>query len=93
MEESAQRIQRLARNLCPGEPLGEKGCSSSNVSAITAVGNYSNKSGCGKLRFHLPQGASQRNGCLEKMVLSPLEGHVAAGIPNFIWSPHLIKLG
>ena len=25
MEETAQRIRRLARDLCPGEPLGKKG--------------------------------------------------------------------
>ena len=32
-------------------------------------------------------------GALKKTVLSPSEEHVAAGIPNFIWSPHLIEMG
>ena len=66
MEGPAQRIRRLARDLCPGEPLGEKGRSSSSVSAFTTVGNHSNKSECGKLGFYLYQGASRWNGCLEK---------------------------
>ena len=66
MEEPAQRIRRLARDLCSGEPLGEKGRSSSGVSAFTAVGNHSNKSECSELGFHLHQGASRRNGCFEK---------------------------
>ena len=66
MEGPAQRIRRLARDLCPGEPLGEKGRSSSGVSAFTAVGNHSNKSECGKLGLHLHQGTSRRNGGIEK---------------------------
>ena len=65
-EEPAQRIRRLARDLCPGEPLGEKGRSSSGVSAFTAIGNHSNKSECGKLGLHLHQGTSRRNGRFEK---------------------------
>ena len=32
-------------------------------------------------------------GALKKTVLRPLEEHAAAGIPNFIWSPHLIEMG
>ena len=32
-------------------------------------------------------------GALKKRFLSPLEEHEAAGIPNFIWSPHLIEMG
>ena len=48
MKGPAQRIRRLARDLCPGEPLGEKGRSPSSISAFTAVGNHSNKSECGK---------------------------------------------
>ena len=66
MEGPAQRIWGLARDLCPGEPLGEKGGSSSGVSAFTAVGNHSNKSECGKFGLHLHQGASRRNGRFEK---------------------------
>ena len=93
MEGVAQRIRRLARDLCPGEPLGGKGRSSSGVSAFTAVGDHLNKSECSELGFHLHQGASRRNGRFEKTVLSPLEEHEAAGTPNFIWSPHLIETG
>ena len=48
MEETAQRIRGLARDLCPDEPLGQKGSSSSGVSAFAAAGNYSNQSKRGK---------------------------------------------
>ena len=58
MEGAAQRIRKLARNLCPSKSLGEKGHPASSVSAFTAVGNHSNKSECGKPRLHLHQGAS-----------------------------------
>ena len=32
-------------------------------------------------------------GALKKAALSPLGEHEADGIPNFIWSPHLIEMG
>ncbi len=48
MKGAAQRMRRLAHDLCPGEPPGKKGRSSSGVSMFTAVGNHSNKSKCGK---------------------------------------------
>ena len=32
-------------------------------------------------------------GALKKTALSPLGEHGADGIPNFIWSPHLIEMG
>ena len=32
-------------------------------------------------------------GALKKTVLSPSEERGADGIPNFIWSPHLIEMG
>ena len=32
-------------------------------------------------------------GALKKTALSPLAEHEADGIPNFIWSPHLIEMG
>ena len=66
MEEAAQRIRRLTRDLCPGKPLGKKGCSTNGISAFTATGNYSNQSKCGKSGFHLYQSASRRHGCFEK---------------------------
>ena len=36
MEEVAQRIRRLACDLCAGESLGEKGCAASSISALAA---------------------------------------------------------
>ena len=66
MEEAAQRIRRLARDLCPGEPLGSKGSSSSSVSALAAAGDHPNQSKCGKSGFHLYQSASRRHGRSEK---------------------------
>lgn len=32
-------------------------------------------------------------GALKKTERKPSEGHEADGIPNFIWSPHLIEMG
>ena len=93
MEETAQRIRRLARDLCPGESLGQKRSSSRGVSAFAAVGNHPNQSKRSKLGFHLYQSASRRYGCFEKMALSPSKEQGADGIPNFIWSPHLIEMG
>ena len=66
MEETAQRIRRLARDLCPGEPLGKKGRSSSSVPALAAVGYYPNPSKRSKPGFHLHQSASRRHGRFEK---------------------------
>ena len=66
MEEAAQRIRRLARDICPGEPLGEKRYTASGISAFAAVGNHPNQSKRGKFRFHLYQSASRRYGCFEK---------------------------
>ena len=93
MEEAAQRIRRLARDLCPGEPLGEKRCATSSVSAFAATGNHTDSSKRSESGFHLHQSASRRYGRFEKTVLSPSEEHGADGAPNFIWSPHLIEMG
>lgn len=53
MEESAQRIQRLARDLHPDKPLSEKRCFRNGFSAFTATGNYSNPGKCGQFVFNL----------------------------------------
>ena len=53
MEEAAQRIRRLARDLCPGEPLGEKRCATSSVSAVAATGNHPDSSKRSESGFHL----------------------------------------
>ncbi len=66
MEEPAQRIGRLAHNLCPGKPLGPKGRFTSGIFAFTAAGNHPNPSKCGKSGLHLHQGPSRRNGSFEK---------------------------
>ena len=66
MEEAAQRIRRLARDLCPGEPLGQKGSSSSGVPAFAAAGNHSDPSKHSESGFHLHQSASRWYGRLEK---------------------------
>ena len=66
MEEAAQRIRRLARDLCPSEPLGEKGCSASGISASTATGNHPNPGKHRKSGFYLYQSASRRHGRIEK---------------------------
>ena len=44
MEEAAQRIRGLAHDLCPGKPLGEKGCAARGLCALAAVGNDPNSS-------------------------------------------------
>ena len=66
MEEAAQRIRRLARDLCPGEPLGEKRCAACSVSAFAAAGNYPDSSKRSESGFHLYQSASGRYGRFEK---------------------------
>ena len=66
MEEAAQRIRRLACDLCPGEPLGEKGCPSIGVSAFAAAGNHSDQSKRGEPGLYLYQSASGRHGRFEK---------------------------
>ena len=66
MEEAAQRIRRLARNLCPGEPMGQKGSSASSVSAFAATRDYPNPSKRSKFGFHLYQSTSGRHGRTEK---------------------------
>ena len=93
MEEAAQRIRRLARDLCPGEPLGEKRCAVSGISAFAATGNHPDSSKRSESGFHLYQSASRRYGALKKTALSPSGEHGADGTPNFIWSPHLIERG
>ena len=66
VEEAAQRIRRLARDLCPGEPLVEKRCAASGISAFAATGNYPDPSKRGESGFHLYQSASRRYGRFEK---------------------------
>ena len=66
MEEPAQRIRRLARDLCPDKPLGEKGRAASGISAFAADWNHSNPSKCGKFGLHLHQSSSRWNGRFEK---------------------------
>lgn len=66
MEELAQRIRRLACDLCSDKPLGEKGRFGTGISAVAATGNYSNPSKCDKFGFHLHKGSSRWNGRFEK---------------------------
>ena len=66
MEETAQRIRGLARDLCPGKPLGEKGSSAISVSAYAAAGDHPNQSKHREFGFHMYQSASGRNGSTEK---------------------------
>ena len=66
MEEPAQRIGRLVRDLCPDEPLSKKCRFTSGIVAFTAVRDHSNKSECDKSGFYLYQGSSRRNGRFEK---------------------------
>ena len=66
MEEAAQGIRRLARDLCPGEPLGQKGGSTNCVSAFTAAGNHPDQSKRSKSGFHLYKSTSRWYGRFEK---------------------------
>ena len=66
MEGLAQRIRELARDLCLGKPLGEKGGSASGIFAFAAVRHHPDQGECGKSGFHLYQGAPGWNGCFEK---------------------------
>ena len=93
MEGPAQRIRRLACDLCPGKPLGEKGVLQAAFLRLQQLGIIqiqvnvvSLDSTC--IKVH-PDGM----GALKKTALSPLGEHGVDGIPNFIWSPHLIEMG
>jgi len=66
MEELAQRIRRLACDLCSDKPLGEKRRFGTGISAVAATGNHSNPSKCDKFGFHLHKGAPGWNGRFEK---------------------------
>ena len=93
MEEIAQRIRRLACNLCPGKPLGKKGVLQAVFLHLQQLGIIqvqvnvvSLDSTC--IKVH-PDGM----GALKKVGHSPSGEHEEDGIPNFIWSPHLIGMG
>jgi len=92
MEELTQRIQGLACDLRPCKPLGEEGDFTKGVSPFTTNRRYTYSSGCNQSGFYLYQSASGRNGSVEKKEYSPSEKREADGIPNFIWSPHLIGM-
>ena len=66
MEEAAQRIRGLACDLCPGKPLGEKGCTARGLCTLAAVGDHSNPSKRSELGFHLYQSTSRRHGRFKK---------------------------
>ena len=93
MEELAPRIRKLARDLCSGKPLGEKGRFASGLLRLQQLGMIqiqvnviSLDSTC--IKVH-PDGM----GALKKTERNPLGGHEAVGTPSFIWSPHLIEMG
>ena len=93
MEELAQRIRRLARDLRSDKPLGEKRRFGTSISAVAVTGNYSNPSKCDKFGFTCIKVHPDGMGALKKTGRNPLEEHGADGTPNFIWSPHLIGMG
>ena len=66
MEGLAQRVRRLACNIRPGEPLGEKRRIAGSVPETAADGRHPDKSKCGQPGFHQHQGASRWDGRFEK---------------------------
>ena len=93
MEGLAQRIRELACDLCPDKPLGEKGVLQAAFLRLQQLGIIQIKvnvvsldSTC--IKVH-PDGMD----ALKKVGSNLLEEHEADGIPNFIWSPHLIGMG
>ena len=60
MEEPAQRIRRLARDLCPDKPLGEKGRFGTGISPVAAIGDHSNTSKCDKFSNVIKFGIRRR---------------------------------
>ena len=60
---------------------------------FTAVGNIQIKVNVVSLDSTCIKVHPDGMGALKKTVLSLSEEHVAAGIPNFIWSLHLIEMG
>ena len=93
MEGLAQRIRRLACDLCPGKSLGEKGGVQAAFLRLQQLGIIqiqvnviSLDSIC--IKVH-PDGM----GALKKTASSPSGEHGVDGTPNFIWSPHLTEMG
>ena len=93
MEELAQRIRRLACDLCSDKPLGEKSVLERVFLRLQQLGiiqiqvnMISLDSTC--IKVH-PDGM----GALKKTGRNPSEEHGVDGTPNFIWSPHLIGMG
>ena len=53
MEEPAQGIRRLARDICSDKPLGEKRRFETGISAVAAAWDHSNPGKCDKFGLHL----------------------------------------
>lgn len=91
MEETTQRVWRLACHLRPRKSLDKKRCTGKSVSILAEKGiikiNVNIMSlDSTSIKVH-PDGM----GALKKVENSPLEGYMAGGTPNFIWSPRLIE--
>ena len=93
MEELAQRIWRLARDLCPGEPLGKKGVLQAAFVRLQQLGIIQIQVSFISLDSTSIKVHPDGMGAVKKTDRSPLEECEADGTPSFIWSPHLTGMG
>ena len=93
MEELAQRIWRLARDLCPGEPLGKKGVLQAAFVRLQQLGIIQIQVNVMSLDSTSIKVHPDGMGAVKKTGRNPLAEHEADGTPSFIWSLHLIGMG
>lgn len=93
MEEPAQRIRRLARDLYPNKQLGEKSVLEKAFLCLLQLGIIQIQVNVVSLDSTFIKVHPDGMGVLKKTECSPSERHGADGTPNFIWSPYLVEMG
>ncbi len=84
MEGLAQRIRGLARDLCPGEPLGKKGMPRAAFMKLQQIGVIQIKVNIVSLDSTYIKVHPDGMGALKKEELSQSAKLEAGGIPNFM---------
>lgn len=93
MEGLAQRIRELTHDLCPGEPLGEKGVLQEAFVRLQKMGIIQIQVNVVSLDSTCIKVHPDGTGALKKTALNPSERRGAGETPSFIWLPHLTGMG